>query len=133
MLARLRIADLEPLIALLRADGLPSDIDAAALAKMADSQLGGVEQAQLDASGIVTDALLDRWLALLTSDRPEARERAARLLGKTGSQRAVEPLVGALEDEAEPVRTAAAEALQQITGQNFGVEVAKWRAWLKNR
>jgi hypothetical protein len=133
MLARLRIPALDPLIALLRDGSLPAGADAAAaLEKMAESEWGGLESL-LGSGSTVTDALVDRWLALLGSDRPAARERAARFLGRSGSQRAVEPLIKMLEDDNEQVRAAAAESLQQITNQNFGPDVAKWRDWFKNR
>lgn len=134
MLARLRIPALDPIIALLRKVDITVGPDgAAALESIADAELGTIEQTLRAAGGIVAESLVDRWIGLLASDQPTARQRAARLLGNAGNQRAVEPLVKALEDDNEPVRAAAADALQKITDQKFGTDVKEWREWLKNR
>jgi HEAT repeat protein len=45
--------------------------------------------------------------------------------------RAVEPLIEALQDEDAQVRDRAAEALQKITGKDFGKDADKWRQWQK--
>jgi hypothetical protein len=39
----------------------------------------------------------------------------------------VEPLIGALKDK--DAKSAAADALREITKQNFGEDVTKWAAW----
>lgn len=46
------------------------------------------------------------------------------------AKRKVSEFISALKDEDGDVRRAAAEALEKITGKNFGVDEAKWRDWL---
>ncbi len=134
MLARLRIPALEPIVALLRQVDVTVGPDAAAaLENMASGELSAIEQTLRAAGGRLGDSLVARWIGLLESDRPAARQRAARLLGNSGNQRAVEPLIKALEDDDEQVRAAAADALQKITDQKFGTDVNQWREWLKRR
>lgn len=41
----------------------------------------------------------------------------------------VEALISVLEDEDEYIRKNAAEALERITGQQFGEDRAKWQDW----
>lgn len=50
-------------------------------------------------------------VALLKNDDPEIRWNAAKTLGKIHAIDAIDPLVGALKDPADPVREHAAEAL----------------------
>ena len=42
----------------------------------------------------------------------------------------IEGIIATLKDEDVIVRYIAAEALEKITGKNFGVDEAKWRDWL---
>jgi HEAT repeat protein len=69
------------------------------------------------------------------------RYQIACNLGRTGDKRAIKPLIDALENKDERVRACAAEALNSITGQNFGSfsyvtseqerskAVKKWKSW----
>jgi hypothetical protein len=86
-----------------------------------------------NAGGLVGDILIDSAIARLKSSLPAVRARTARVLGNSGNQRAVAPLVDLLEDSNERVRKAAAEALKSLTKQDFGADVARWRAWLKDQ
>jgi HEAT repeat protein len=54
-------------------------------------------------------------------------------LGQLADSRAVIPLVLLLEDREERNRKAAAESLERLTGQRFGTDAAKWKAWLEKR
>ena len=49
---------------------------------------------------------------------------------KLGDTQKIEFLISTLKDEAVIVRYVAAEALEKITGKNFGADEAKWRDWL---
>ena len=64
----------------------------------------------------------------LLNDRKEAvRWSAIRILSDIGDNRAVEPLIQLLERNKSS--TDAANALRNITGQNFGEDGAAWRTW----
>ncbi|MHB0935415.1 MAG: HEAT repeat domain-containing protein [Armatimonadota bacterium] len=60
---------------------------------------------------------------------PTVREEAARALGAIGDKRAIPPLIAALDRGTLPDRRAAADSLQALTGQQFGLDAAAWRAW----
>jgi HEAT repeat protein len=51
-------------------------------------------------------------------------DRAAEALGKIGDKRAIEPLIAVLP-RSEPAQW----ALERLTGQRFGRNQARWRAW----
>jgi len=56
-----------------------------------------------------------------------------KALGAIGDKRAVGPLVRKLESAPwSPMREVVAEALGAITGQDFGNDAARWRAWWKS-
>lgn len=65
---------------------------------------------------------------------PVARvaERAAWALGQARDDSAVEPLLAALERE-EPVASAAALALERVTGAKLGRDPAAWRGWVDGK
>jgi HEAT repeat protein len=50
-------------------------------------------------------------------------------LGRTGRKGAVPPLLALLQTHPDPLRQAAAEALSDISGQNYGTDSAQWQAW----
>ena len=72
---------------------------------------------------------VDALLGAMKSDDPELREWSARSLGAIGDRRAVGPLVAALDDWDGDVWSEAARSLERATGQTFGVDRARWRAW----
>jgi HEAT repeat protein len=66
------------------------------------------------------------------------RTRAAVSLGWLKETRAIEPLIKALQDDAvcqrasdwtESPRSGAVQSLEMITGQRYGRDLGKWRAW----
>jgi HEAT repeat protein len=46
---------------------------------------------------------------------------------------AIKPLIATLHDRKKEVRSAAAKALNRITGEDFGGDAAKWEAWERER
>ena len=90
--------------------------------------LGGAGVTVPGAGGAV---LTDLWIGNLKNKNPRVRQRAATFLGVGKDARAVEPLVDALADEDAAVVDRAADALQKITGKDFGKDAAQWRQWMK--
>jgi len=70
-------------------------------------------------------------ISLLSSQEEGVLWSAIRILGRIGDERAVAPLVETMARGAE--EEAAAEALRRITGQDFGTDVGKWRAYLQGK
>jgi HEAT repeat protein len=64
-------------------------------------------------------------------DTISARSRAAWALGEIGDSAALEQLITALEDGHWLLRKTAAEALEKISGQKFGMVSRKWQEWWK--
>ena len=63
-----------------------------------------------------------------------SRTEAAVALGEIKDVRGIPPLITTLADKDQNVRKAANKALESITGQQFGDDQDKWRAWwAKNR
>lgn len=89
---------------------------------------GGTSVTVPAAAGAV---LTDLWIGNLKSKVAPVRRRAAMFLGIGKDARAVEPLIEALQDDDAQVVDRAAEALQKITGKDFGKDADKWRQWLK--
>src|SRR6187401_2913909 len=54
------------------------------------------------------------WIGNLSHDLPRVRATAARALGETGSETAIEPLITCLSDQDADVRLYAAQALGRI-------------------
>jgi|GEM_PF-2067159 len=63
----------------------------------------------------------------------ELRIQAAQSLGKLKDKRAVPPLIAALGSTAPACQSAFAEALKEITGQDFGQDAEKWLEWWEKR
>jgi HEAT repeat protein len=57
------------------------------------------------------------------------REKAAEALGEIKDPKAIEPLISVLKDNGETVSEIAANALQNITGKDFGQDYDKWLKW----
>ena len=66
----------------------------------------------------------------LRAREPFARREAAVCLGRTGERLHVTLLIESLGDDHELVRTAAQEALRQLTGMTLPPDVTRWRRWL---
>lgn len=70
------------------------------------------------------EALLD-----LLKNEPRLRGIVIQSLGEIGDKRAIEPLIGMLDDKDADVREETVTALEKITSQKLGKESAKWKAW----
>jgi len=73
-----------------------------------------------------TDMSLEGAVAISWS---EQRIQAANSLGRLKDRRAVAPLLTALDSADKECKAAFVQALKDITGQDFGDNAAKWRAW----
>jgi HEAT repeat protein len=75
--------------------------------------------------------LVRRLAAVVTNPKVElgVRQTAAWILGRSGRKQAVEVLLEQLGSETEELRRVAALALADLTGQNFGLDAARWRVW----
>ncbi|HDH96953.1 MAG TPA: HEAT repeat domain-containing protein [Proteobacteria bacterium] len=80
-------------------------------------------------------------LTLALADRDtEVRKNALEALDHIDSdwrkspqvRAAVEQLIGLLSDRERAVRRAAAQALAQISGEDFGEDAERWQSWLKS-
>lgn len=89
-----------------------------------------VRRAATDAILTGRSDLLAALTKLLHEDQDETfRAEVALLLGRRRRPDAVPALLDALADAHVRVRTAAAEALEAVTGEALGYEAAPWRAW----
>ena len=117
----------------------------AMVAPLAGLMRAGVEQrslalvdaaAQALASYRGTPAAADELIRFATDpNQPlDARARAARALGRVVEPESAGALVRLVrERERTPLRTAAAEALAELSGiQQFGADAERWTAWLQN-
>ena len=131
-LERLGLPGLKPLL-----DAARTQAGAAGNSAPAESDASGLAVSASDAirsaSGTVTEVLVDLWILRLSNPRVAVRERAAWLLGTSGNSRAIAPLVKSLDDSDPQVRETVAHALETLTGQEFGTDVAKWREWVQKR
>jgi HEAT repeat protein len=92
----------------------------------------GVRQVAAETLALLPDPRLVTRLGAVVED-PQL-ELAARLaavwaLGHSGRKKAVGVLLEHLEDETEVLRRASAEALAELSGQNYGLDVARWQKW----
>jgi len=71
----------------------------------------------------------DLLIATLQHKDPTLRGLAIETLGLIGDLRAVPPLINALKDRNDFLRSDAAKALKEITKQDFGWDFAKWSRW----
>jgi len=94
-------------------------------------EIPGLTGDPTDALKIIRNARVERLIGSLKSPLPGVRQRAAMVLGTLNDARAVEPLIAVLKDADKRLVSLAAESLKTITGQDFGTDQAKWRAWSK--
>lgn len=91
-----------------------------------------IRQAAAETLAVLADADVESRLhALILDNQVEllARQAAIWTLGRSGRQSAAPILIEQLSNNLEPLRKAAAEALVDLTGQAYGMEVARWRNW----
>jgi HEAT repeat protein len=72
-----------------------------------------------------------RLQALLEDAKVErpVRQAATRALGRSASRLALVVLLDQIENPDEVLRQAVLEALAELTGQEYGSDVRRWRAW----
>jgi HEAT repeat protein len=70
---------------------------------------------------------------LLVDPLPRIREAAARSFAAWPDLEPVSLLVSRIEKEPLRIRHAIGDALDRITGQDFGIDSVLWRNWLKSR
>jgi HEAT repeat protein len=91
-----------------------------------------VRQGAASALGKLKDLrAVERLIEALKDKDPVVRWVAATALGELKDPRAVEPLIEALKDKHGHVKERAEEALQKITGKDFGKDPEKWQKWWK--
>jgi HEAT repeat protein len=91
-----------------------------------------VRQAAAEALAVLADAPLVRQLQEQAADSKAdlaVRLAAVWTLGHCGRKQAVEALIAQVDGDNEPLRRAAADALADLSGQNFGADAAPWRTW----
>ncbi len=83
-------------------------------------------------------AAFEPLVTMMSESSLFTREQAALGLGELGSKRALEPLLLALKDPKNTIcrqgrdwaRWGMVVALEQLTGQGFKTNAAKWRTWI---
>jgi HEAT repeat protein len=69
---------------------------------------------------------VDNLIAILDDSDWEIRSAIAKALGKIGDPRATKPLINLLRDKSENVRWYVLQALEGITGESIGEDIAQW-------
>jgi HEAT repeat protein len=91
-----------------------------------------IRQMVAETLAVLADAEVVRRLETIIKDGKadlRVRQTAVWTLGRCGRQDAGGVLVEALASESEDVRRVAAGALADLTGQRFGQDLVRWRAW----
>jgi HEAT repeat protein len=76
---------------------------------------------------------LPDFVAGIKSEYESIRLISIEILGKMKDERAIEPLIFALNDDFLYARKSAESSLVSITGKNFGESQGKWLKWLKEK
>jgi HEAT repeat protein len=76
---------------------------------------------------------LEQYIEDLSHEDLFVRIQAGKALKLLGDDKAVGPLIGALEDENPGVRIQAADSLESITGQKLGEDAEAWRKWYASK
>ncbi|MHB9025985.1 MAG: HEAT repeat domain-containing protein [Armatimonadota bacterium] len=97
-----------------------------ALAK-GDQQMREAAATALGAQGDVR--AVPELLRAVQEDTTRVRVKAMQALGALKAKEAIDPLIAVLQEPGMRVKVAAVEALKTITGQNFGEDAARWKAW----
>jgi HEAT repeat protein len=91
-----------------------------------------VREAAAQTLAVLADGRLVKRLQQLAADReaePATRQIALWTLGRCGSKQAAQVLLDHLTCDVEPLRRAAASALHELSGQDFGTDVGRWQGW----
>ena len=97
-----------------------------------DGNRPGVRQAAAEALAALADPALVRRLRAAAADPgadPGARQAALWALGRSGRKQAAAALLEQLTGANEALRRAAADALADLSGRDYGLDAARWRAW----
>jgi HEAT repeat protein len=92
----------------------------------------GIRSAAIEALAGLTDPRVVPGLAKVAADAKAdlgARQAALYALGRSSRKDAGAVLVAQLESDSEGLRRTAVIALTELSGQNFGPDVAKWQSW----
>lgn len=93
-----------------------------------------IREAAAQTLAVLADGQLVKRLQELAGDgdaEDAARQAALWTLGRCGSKDAARVLLDHLQDDNEILRRAAAAALQDLSGQEYGEDGARWRTWWK--
>jgi HEAT repeat protein len=91
-----------------------------------------VRRAAIEALAVLPNPELVPRLRELARDAQAdlpARQAALWALGRCGRKSAAPILLELIATDPEPLRKSAAEALTELTGQPFGLDVARWQEW----
>lgn len=92
----------------------------------------GIRPVAAEALTVMADAkLVEKLRALVEDSKGDLALRQAALwtLGRTGLKVSVPVLVRQLDCDSDLLRRTAAEALVELSGQDFGVDKEKWQGW----
>ena len=73
--------------------------------------------------------IVDALFYCLKDENSNVQYYAIEMLAKIRDFRAIEPLMDKLRDANWNIRIHAAWALEQITGETFGLNYLKWQKW----
>ncbi len=98
----------------------------------------GSDYARADAASVLHELgggrTLDALATALRRDKSSrVRKAAAKSLGSLRNGQGIAPLIEALQDSDKGVRREAADALKDITREDFGEDAARWRQWQASR
>ncbi|MHB1425213.1 MAG: HEAT repeat domain-containing protein [Gemmataceae bacterium] len=91
-----------------------------------------IREAAAQTLAVLADVGLVKRLDQLASDNDAddaIRRTALWTLGRCGSKEAARFLLAHLRDDNEPLRRAAAAALSDLSGQDFGLDRKRWQEW----
>jgi HEAT repeat protein len=91
-----------------------------------------IREAAAQALAVLADAPLVTRLDRLAADpdtEAAIRQTALWTLGRCGTRQAARVLLDHLKDDSEILRRAAVAALRDLSGQDYGLDAARWQNW----
>jgi HEAT repeat protein len=91
-----------------------------------------IRQSAAETLGELADAALIPRIQAIVEDRrsdPLGRQAAIVALGRSGRKSAVPALLTQLSSQDDALRRSAADALAELTGESYGLNVVRWRGW----